>query len=111
MKLRIEVAKNKSLGWAWAVRTMKKFKTHAVVQEDGLEVHAIDFADVGEFAAVFSIVGNWKMCNVYQDGRLLSKADAYRIYWKERQKDHALDDLTRALRASAADARRRPPEE
>lgn len=110
MKLRIEVAKNKSLGWKWAVRTMRRFKSHDVVQEDGLEIHSVEFDNAGEFAAVFSIVGNWKMCNTYKDGRLLSKGEAYNIYWKERQKDAALEDLTRALRASADDARRRHQE-
>ncbi len=105
MKLRIEVGKNKNAGWLWALRTIKKFASYAVTQEDGLEVHAVEFDNVGEFAAVFSIVGSWKMCNTYKDGRLLSKGEAQNLYWRERQKDGALDDLTRALRRSVDDRR------
>lgn len=114
MRIRLEVAKNRSMAWPWALRTMKKVKGHKVAHEEGLEVHTMEFDTAAEFAAVFDLVRSWKMVNVYRDGKLLGKADAYNLYWKERQTDGALSGLTRALRASENDAWRRgqkPPED
>lgn len=98
MKIRLEVGKSKTSAWEWFLRQAKRHASHRIEADGKLEIHVLEFSDPSELGPYFDVVKSWKMVSIYRDGKLLTRADAYGIVWKNRMKDGALEALTKTLR-------------
>ncbi len=108
MKLRLEVVRSSSKTWPWVERLMRGTPGYELIQEAGLEVHAIEGctpAEVGEIWAVFEAVRGFKQVAVYQNARLLTRSEAWSLFFECRrwtwEGGPAPDYKARAQRARA----------
>lgn len=85
---RLEVARPRSSSWPWVRRLMASFKTYKQHASEGLEIHSVEVSKerAGELWAVFEAVRGWRQVAVYEDGKLLTKDEAWHRFFSMRQR-------------------------
>jgi len=82
VKYRLEIGRSRTFTWPYFLRLAKKFKTYAVANDDGLELHTIETNSTTDLCAVYEYIRGWKGWLFYIDGRPAPRSELAQIYFK-----------------------------
>lgn len=94
MKIRVEFTRSKSSSYSMAVRFCKRLPTYEEIDDAGVLVHAVEFAsqDRGTWAALMSLMGNWKGAAYYLDGKPTTALEIWNMPYTQKEEGGPIYD-------------------